>query len=125
MHYLEITSDDLSGNPIIINNIDLLQNYPEVSDQLSLVGSELILSNEIHVSDIKFKLNKLDLSETSISSLNGEQEGVEHLVKMISESYLKDSLHKIDRWKCNISKQTFDAVLHQNECEHIWVEEDA
>ena len=56
---------------------------PTLSDQLSLKGSDLIVSSPIKLPDIKYKLQHLDLTEVNISSLNGEEEGIKNLMSKI------------------------------------------
>mmetsp|Transcript_23129 Transcript_23129/g.25686 ORF Transcript_23129/g.25686 Transcript_23129/m.25686 type:complete len:205 (+) Transcript_23129:637-1251(+) len=92
LHYLDVTSSDIES---------ILTTFPNLSDQLSLVGSELIISSPIILPNIKYKLQKLDLTETNISSLNGEEDGARNLIDMINNSQLKDSLQEISRWKSN------------------------
>ena len=114
LHYFDVTSADLKK---------ILTNFPKLDDQVSLVGCNLILSEPIHLPDVEYKLKKIDLSGTKISSLNGEEEGIKNLMS-IFDSPLAESVHELSRWKCNISKIEMEKHLTPAHLQKIWLEED-
>ena len=59
-----------------------------------------------------------------ISSLHGEAMGAKNLINGIAKSGLAASLKNIDRWKCNVSAETFKELLEGKGVTRIWVEND-
>ena len=115
MHSFNVTGTDFE---------EILNNARHITHEISFAKSDLTVSYEADYSNDKFRVEHLNLDECVISSLHGELLGAKNLIKGIAKSGLTASLKNIDRWKCNISAETFKELLEAHGISHIWIDND-
>lgn len=114
LHYFSITGEQLEK---------VVKASPHMTHELVFTGSDIIISEDIDFVHEKFKLENLNLDDSHIGSLHGEEAGAKRLIDAIAKCGLKDSLTKIDRWNCNITSDIIRHLLAEHEITKIWIED--